>query len=231
MYQTSKRLFDIVSSGVAIVLLLPFALPIMLLLRLTGEGKIFYRQERLGYRNRKFSILKFATMLEDSLNMPGGEITLDKDPRITPMGGILRKTKINELPQLWNVFAGEMSVVGPRPLMQVSFDMYSPEVQEIVYESKPGLTGIGSLVFRDEAGLAKASGKNPRSYFRDVIYPHKGAIERWYFENKSAWTDIKIIVFTAVCIIFPAFDGMHFAFRGLPRFNSLVEKFHPYERE
>ncbi len=219
MYQAFKRLFDILSSGAAILLLLPMALPVMLLLRLTGEGKIFYRQERLGYKNQKFKILKFATMLEDSLNMPGGEITLDKDPRITPMGGILRKTKFNELPQLWNVFVGDMSVVGPRPLMQVSFDMYSPDVQKVVYESKVGLTGIGSLVFRDEAGLVRASGEDPRAYYRNVIYPHKGALERWYFEHRSAWTDTKIIALTAISIVFPGSNLACSAFRELPDFH------------
>ncbi|MGH1359573.1 MAG: sugar transferase [Burkholderiaceae bacterium] len=224
MYQAFKRLFDIVASGIAILLLLPFALPVMLLLRLTGEGKIFYRQERLGYKNQKFSILKFATMLEDSLNMPGGEITLDKDPRITPMGGILRKTKINELPQLWNVFVGDMSIVGPRPLMRVSFDMYSPEVQEIVYESRPGLTGIGSLVFRDEAGLVKASGEDPRAYYRNVIYPHKGALESWYFKNRSTWTDIKIIILTAVSILFPGSSFASSAFQGLPELDARLNE-------
>src|SRR5690606_18591410 len=97
-----------------------------------------------------FNILKFATMLKNSPHMPGGEITLRNDPRLLPLGGFLRKTKINELPQLLNVLRGEMSLVGPRPLMEVSFEMYPAEFQEVVYESMPGLTGIGSLVFRDE---------------------------------------------------------------------------------
>ncbi len=216
MYQTFKRLFDIVCSGSAILLLIPFALPVMLLLRITGEGKVFYRQERLGYKQRKFNILKFATMLEDSLNMPGGEITLANDPRITPMGGFLRKTKINELPQLWNVFIGDMSVVGPRPLMQVSFDMYSPDVQEIVYESRPGLTGIGSLVFRDEAALVAASDEDPREFYKSVIYPHKGALENWYYLNKSFATDIKIILLTIAAIVSPKINLAESFFSGLP---------------
>ena len=214
-YQRTKRLLDIAVSITAILVFLPFALPIMGLLRLTGEGKIFYAQERLGYKRKKFKILKFATMLEDSVNMPGGVITLTNDPRITPMGGFLRKTKINELPQLWNVLTGEMSIVGPRPLMQVSFDLYSPEVQAIVYESKPGLTGIGSLVFRDEAALAEASGMDPSVFYADVIYPHKGRLEQWYFENRSAGTDFKIIVLTFASLLWPARDYSGY-FDGLP---------------
>lgn len=221
MYPLIKRVFDITSSAAAILLLLPFLLPIMLLLCLTGEGKIFYRQERLGYKNQPFKILKFATMLEDSPNMAGGEITLEHDPRITPMGGFLRKTKINELPQLWNVLVGEMSIVGPRPLMQVSFEMYSPDVQKVVYESRPGLTGIGSLVFRDEAALVKASGVDPRQYYRNVIYPHKGKVEYWYYEHRSLWTDAKVIVLTAISILMPSAKVADSAFEELPQFDPV----------
>ncbi len=223
MYQLIKRLFDIVSSGFAILVLLPFALPIMLLLFLTGEGKIFYRQERLGFKNKPFRILKFATMLENSPNMAGGEITLENDPRITPMGGILRKTKINELPQLWNVFRGEMSVVGPRPLMRVSYDLYTPQVQAIVYESRPGLTGIGSLIFRDEAALVEASGRDPREYYRNAIYPHKGKVEYWYFKHRSLWTDAKIIFLTAISIFAPSATFANKAFKDLPQFDPVGE--------
>ncbi len=220
MYAIAKRLFDIAVSASAILLLLPLLLPIVILLLLTGEGKVLYRQERLGYKNKPFKILKFATMLENSLNLPGGEITLKDDPRITPMGGFLRKSKINELPQLWNVLKGEMSIVGPRPLMPVSFMMYSPDVQLIVYESRPGLTGIGSLVFRDEVALVEASGKDPRTFYKNEIYPHKGALEQWYFENRSFLVDMKIITLTAICIIFPSIQIAESVFQGLPRFNT-----------
>ena len=116
---------------------------------MTGEGYVFYFQERVGYKNKLFDIYKFATMLKDSVNMKGGLITTKKDPRITSMGGFLRKSKINELPQLLNIFFGDMSVVGPRPVMQKSFDAYPEDVKQVIYDAKPGLTGIGSLVFRD----------------------------------------------------------------------------------
>src|SRR5690606_2286133 len=119
--------------------------------------------DRVGYKNKTFSIWKFATMLKNSPNMPGGLITTKKDPRITPMGGFLRKTKINELPQLINILKGDMSFVGPRPVMQKSFEQYPPEIQKIIYNVKPGLTGIGSIVFRDEEQLitnVKNSGGN-----------------------------------------------------------------------
>ncbi|MDA8859511.1 sugar transferase, partial [Flavobacteriaceae bacterium] len=119
MYCVFKRIFDILSSGIAIIILIPLLIPVIIGLKLTGEGYIFYKQERIGYKNKPFLIWKFATMLKDSANMPGGIMTTKKDPRVTRMGGFLRKSKINELPQLFNIFFGHMSVVGPRPVMKV----------------------------------------------------------------------------------------------------------------
>ena len=162
----------------------------MIGLKLTGEGYIFYRQKRIGYRNTYFEIWKFATMLLNSPNMGSGSITLRNDPRITPMGGFLRKTKINELPQLFNVLLGNMSLVGPRPLMQADFDAYSPEVQAKVYSVKPGITGIGSVVFRDEEKYFDENLKeDPKVFYERVIAPYKGALELWYAENQSLWVD------------------------------------------
>jgi len=183
MYLILKRIGDIVLSGILILLLSPVLVPIIIGLKLTGEGYVFYMQERMGFKNKKFSILKFATMLKDSPNMAGGIITTKKDPRITPMGGFLRKSKINELPQLFNIFLGDMSFVGPRPVMQVSFDAYPKEVQEVVYNVKPGLTGIGSIIFRDEEELisrVKVSGGDAWDFYLNEIYPFKGSLERWY---------------------------------------------------
>src|SRR6266700_5527063 len=111
-----KRVFDIIASGLAVVALSPLLLPVMLILRLTGEGKVFYAQERVGLGGRRFRILKFATMLENSPNLPGGDITVGRDPRILPVGRVLRDTKLNELPQLFNILLGDMSIIGPRPL-------------------------------------------------------------------------------------------------------------------
>lgn len=121
MYIIIKRLFDIITSSVALVLLSPLLIPIMIILKVTGEGYIWYLQERVGYKNKLFNIYKFATMLKDSANMPGGLITLKKDPRLTPMGGFLRASKINELPQLLNIFLGDMSVVGPKASNEKKF--------------------------------------------------------------------------------------------------------------
>ena len=128
MYIFLKRIFDISTSGIAILILSPLLIPVIIGLSLTGEGCVWYKQERLGYRNKPFLIWKFATMLKNSADMPGGYITVKKDPRLTPMGDFLRKSKINELPQLFNIFAGRMSIVGPRPVMKVSFEAYPNEV-------------------------------------------------------------------------------------------------------
>jgi len=122
MYLIIKRFFDFVLSLIALIILLPFLLPIIILLKLTGEHEVFYFQKRIGYKNREFNIWKFATMLKNSLNMGTGEITLRNDPRVTKVGKFLRSTKINELPQIINVLKGDMSIVGARPQIKKAFD-------------------------------------------------------------------------------------------------------------
>lgn len=219
MYKAIKRFFDLFFSGLMIILLSPLMIPIMIGLKLTGEHYIFYLQERIGYKNRKFNIYKFATMLKNSPNMAGGLITTQKDPRILPMGGFLRKTKINELPQLFNIFLGQMSFVGPRPLMEKSFNTYTAEVRSKVYNSKPGLTGIGSIVFRDEEAIlskVKEQGKDTWMYYSEVIYPHKGQLELWYQNNKSFRVDLKILLATVWVVIFPESSVIYSWFKGLP---------------
>jgi len=220
MYKFFKRTSDIVSSGIALLILSPILIPIVIGLKLTGEGHIFYFQERVGYKNKLFNIYKFATMLKDSVNMKGGLITTKGDPRITPMGGFLRKSKINELPQLLNIFFGHMSVVGPRPVMQKSFEAYPDHVQSVIYSAKPGLTGIGSLVFRDEEELitkVKDSGGDTWDYYKNTIYPHKGELEKWYQKHQSFWTDIKIIFATAWVVIRPNSCIVDRWFKDLPK--------------
>ena len=161
-------------------------------------------------------------MLKDSIKMKGGLITTKKDPRITPMGGFLRKSKINELPQLLNIFFGHMSVVGPRPVMQKSFDAYPEDVKQVIYDAKPGLTGIGSLVFRDEEELITAvrdRGGDTWGFYKNTIYPHKGKLEQWYQKNQSFWTDLKIIFATAWVVIIPKSNIVYSWFKELPKRN------------
>ena len=222
MYYLLKRTFDILSSSIAILILSPILIPVIIGLKLTGEGYVFYKQERVGYKNKKFLIWKFATMLKDSANMPGGIMTTKKDPRITPMGGFLRKSKINELPQLFNIFFGHMSVVGPRPVMKVSFEAYPKEVQKVIYNVKPGLTGIGSIIFRDEEKLItdiKNNGGNLWGFYKGKIYPFKGELEMWYQNNKSFSLDIKLIFLTAWVILSPTSKLYEKWFKDLPKRN------------
>ncbi|CAH0998979.1 hypothetical protein LEM8419_00274 [Neolewinella maritima] len=225
MYPLIKRFFDLTFSVLALLVLSPLLIPIIIGLKLTGEGHVFYLQERVGYRNRLFNIYKFATMLKDSPNMKGGIITTTRDPRITPMGGFLRKSKINELPQLLNVLFGDMSFVGPRPVMQKSFDQYPAPVQEVIYNVKPGITGIGSIVFRDEEQLiteVRNRGEDTWAYYRNVIYPHKGKIEQWYQANQSFGVDFKILLLTAWVIVQPQSDLVYRTFPEVPVFSAKV---------
>ena len=220
MYLIFKRFCDILLSSILLIILSPLLIPIIIGLKLTGEGYIFYKQERIGYQNKKFNILKFATMLKDSPNMAGGVITTKKDARITPMGGFLRKSKINELPQLFNIFLGDMSFVGPRPVMPISFNAYPSEVQSVIYNVKPGLTGIGSIIFRDEEELItiiKNKGEDTWEFYTNKIYPFKGEVEQWYQSNFNFIVDFKIIFITAFVIIFPKSNLVYTLFKTLPK--------------
>jgi lipopolysaccharide/colanic/teichoic acid biosynthesis glycosyltransferase len=199
------------------LILLPFMLPIMIGLKLTSEHYIFYLQPRVGKGGRPFNVLKFATMLKDSPNMQGGFITQAKDPRILPMGNFLRKTKINELPQLLNIFLGQMSFVGPRPIVQAHIDLYPEATRRQILKLTPGLTGIGSLVFRDEEGVLDRVGGDRKHNHDTVIAPYKGELELWYTQNRSLWLYFAIIFLTAWSILRPRSSGYKKVFHGLPK--------------
>jgi len=211
-----KRFFDIVLSALAIAVILPFMIPVIIGLLLTGEHYVFYFQERIGYKNRPFSIWKFATMLKNSPNLPGGMHTTRKDSRLMPLGGFLRKTKINEIPQLVNIFRGDMSIVGPRPLVMKTFDPYPVHVKERIYNVRPGLTGIGSIVFRDEERLLSETKMEPAQFYAQHISPYKGELELWYQDHLSFRTDFMLVFLTAWVILFPRSELVHKIFRDLP---------------
>ena len=214
MYQVIKRLMDIVIAVVALVILSPiFAITIIVLL-LTGEHEVFYKQQRIGYRSRPFYIWKFATMLKNSPNIGSKEITVRNDPRVTSVGRVLRISKINELPQIFNVLKGEMSIVGPRPLMEVSYLLYPEHLRSAIYQNKPGITGIGSVVFRDEEKIVSKA-KDPRLVY-ESIFPYKAELEVWYQRNASLATDVRIIFLTAWLIIFPKSKLEGKVFTNLP---------------
>ena len=204
-------------SILAIILLLPLFIPITLLLLLTAEGQVLYFQERLGYKNKPFQIWKFATMLKNSLQIGSGSITLKNDFRVTRVGKFLRKTKINELPQIVNILKGDISFVGPRPLILSSFEVYPESIQSKIYNVKPGLTGIGSIIFRDEESLLSAiKDEDPHVYYKRVIAPYKGDLELWYQKNRSLLTDFKILFITAWVVLFPSNLLVYIVFKDIP---------------
>jgi len=151
--------------------------------------------------------------------MGTGLITLRNDPRVTSIGKILRMTKINELPQIINVLLGDMSVVGPRPLVDKTFEPYSDEVKSKIYNVHPGLTGIGSIVFRDEEKMLSETSMDPTVFYNTVISPYKGLLELWYLGNISFTTDFLILFLTAWCIVFPDSKLTNKVFKNLPPKN------------
>lgn len=210
-----QRLLDIVLSGLALLVLSPLLLPIMLVLRLTGEGEVFYVQERIGRGGQPFGLYKFATMLKNSPNIGTGTVTLKDDPRVLPLGRFLRKTKINELPQLLNIFRGDMSVIGPRPQTKRCFDAFPPASQAEIIKVRPGLSGVGSIVFRDEEELMHASAE-PERIYDEVIMPYKGRLEEWYVANQGLRTYLICIFATAWTVLFPRSRLIWRLLRGLP---------------
>lgn len=210
-----QRFLDILFSGLALIVLAPLLVPIVILLRFTGEGEVFYVQQRIGRGGKMFGLLKFATMLKNSPNIGTGTVTLKNDPRVLPMGGFLRKTKINELPQLLNILKGDMSIVGPRPQTQRCFDAFPRASQVEIMKVRPGLSGIGSIFFRDEEDLMHAA-KDPNRFYDEVIMPYKGALEEWYVRNTSLRTYLLVIFVTAWVVVFPASRIAWRLFSGLP---------------
>ena len=215
MYLLIKRFFDFIFSITGLILLSPLLIPVIMILLFTGEHHVFYFQKRIGYKNREFAIWKFATMLKKSPSMGTGEITLRNDPRVTKFGKFLRITKINELPQLINVLIGNMSLVGARPLMKKSFDHYSEAVKQVVYNTPPGITGIGSVIFRDEEKLISDSNDIHAAY-RD-IFGYKGELEKWYQQHFSFYTDFMILFLTGWHIFFAKSNLVFKVFPSLPK--------------
>jgi lipopolysaccharide/colanic/teichoic acid biosynthesis glycosyltransferase len=217
MYTIIKRFIDILLSSIALVCLSPLLLPICLILAVTGEHEVFYFQKRVGLKNQPFYIWKFATMVKDSANMKLGLLTIRNDPRVTKVGKFLRMTKINELPQIMNIVKGDMSIVGPRPLVDKTFNPYPDHVKSVIYNIRPGLTGIGSIVFRDEEQLLSNCGMDPKEYYEKKILPAKGELELWYQKKMGLLLDCKIIFLTAVAVLFPKIDIMHAMLKDLPK--------------
>jgi lipopolysaccharide/colanic/teichoic acid biosynthesis glycosyltransferase len=210
------RIFDVLFSVIAIIILFPLMIPVMIGLKLTGEHYIFYRQTRVGRYGKDFNLLKFATMLKDSPSLPGGLYTSVNDPRLLPMGMFLRKTKINELPQLINVFIGQMSIVGPRPTVREHYNAYPDEAKQKTQPLRPGLTGIGSICFRNEEEILQ-NFEDKKSFHQKIITPYKARLECWYADHKTLMNYFKIIFITALVVLKPSSTALwKRAFRQLP---------------
>lgn len=211
----AQRFLDVLFSAVALLVLAPLLIPAVIILRLTGEGEIFFRQNRVGLGGGHFGLLKFATMLQNSPNMGTGTVTLKHDPRVLPVGRVLRKTKINELPQLLNILKGDMSVIGPRPQTQRCFDAFPEKSQRAIVTVRPGLSGIGSIVFRSEEDMMHAA-SDPDHVYDHAIMPYKGKLEEWYVHNQGLRTYVLLIGLTVWMVLFPRSRIIWGVFPDLP---------------
>lgn len=210
-----QRLLDILFSSIALIMLTPLFLLTALILKLTGEGEVFFLQDRVGKNGKLFKLYKFATMLKNSPSIGSGTVTLKGDPRVLPVGKFLRKTKINELPQLINILIGDMSVVGPRPQAQRCFNAFPKEFQEIIVQVKPGLSGIGPIVFRAEEDIL-ADHAASVDFYDSVIAPYKGEVESWYVSNQNLFTYFAVIGVTVWVVLFPTSSAAWRVFKKLP---------------
>lgn len=209
------RFFDILFSSLALLLLFPLLIPVGITLKCTGEGEIFFLQERIGKAGKKFNLYKFATMLKDSPNIGTGTVTMKSDPRVLPIGALLRKTKINELPQLVNILFGDMSIIGPRPLTAETFGAYSERTQEAIKQVRPGLSGIGSIIFRGEEEIMHGVTASV-TFYTEVIAPYKGKLEEWFVLNTSLVIYFSAIFVTVWTVLFPGTQVAWKVFRNLP---------------
>ena len=194
----AKRIFDVVVAFILSVILLPLLISIALAVKLSSKGNIFYLQERIGLNGKPFKIFKFRTMRPDSDK--AGLLTVGKnDTRITPIGKILRKYKVDELPQLFNVLKGDMSLVGPRPEVKKYVELYSPE-QKRVLTVQPGITDYASIQYVNENEILQKFEKPEEAYIKEIM-PHKLKLNLYYIDNRNFKTDISIIFATITHII------------------------------
>ena len=191
-----KRAFDVVCSALGLLVLSPVLLVCALLVGLTSPGGVLFRQERIGKGGVPFTIYKFRSMRKDNAGL---KITTSGDSRITPVGKVLRKTKLDELPQLWNVLKGDMSFVGPRPEVREYTDLYDEEQRQVLLV-RPGITGLASIRFRNEDELLDASDDPNRTYIEEVM-PQKIALDLEYIPHASVIYDIRLILETLVTVV------------------------------
>ena len=190
-----KRIFDFICSTLGLIVLSPILIVIAIKIKTDDHGSVFFKQIRVGEKNKEFEILKFRTMVLDAEKL-GRQITVGNDSRITKIGTFLRKYKLDELPQLINVFKGDMSLVGPRPEVPRYVNLYNDE-QRKVLEVKPGITDLASIRYRDENDLL-GEAENPDDFYINTIMPDKLALNLEYIHKNNIFFDIYIILKTII---------------------------------
>ena len=189
-----KRFFDFISSFLGLIILSPIIILIMLWIKRDSDGPVFFLQQRVGLNGKLFNIFKFRTMIPDA-EQKGLKVTVGTDPRITKSGHFLRKTKIDELPQLLNVFFGQMSIVGPRPEVPEFMNEYSTEIRSKILSVRPGITDLASIEFTNEAEILAGS-LDPKQKYIDDVMPIKAKFYMNYVDNNNFISDLKIILLT-----------------------------------
>lgn len=217
------RFFDIFFSFISILILLPLFALCAVILRMTGEGEIFYKQMRIGKGGKNFYLYKFATMIKNSTEIGTGTITIKDDPRVLPIGKILRKTKINELPQLINIIKGDMSIIGPRPLTPETFSFYEEDAKIIIKSVKPGLSGIGSIVFSNEENILENEATS-RKFYKQVVSKYKARLEVWFVDKRSNFVYFSLIFLTVIVMLSKNNKLLWSAFKDLPKPPPELEK-------
>lgn len=195
------RMIDVILSLTILIFLMPLFIIVVVILRFTGEGKVLYVQSRIGRYGRPFHIYKFATMLKDSPRIGSGSITAKNDPRILPVGKYLRASKVNELPQIINILKGDMALIGPRPHVERDLLGVSVETQALIQTVRPGLSGVASIIFRDEEKILQLF-DDPRDIYDNYIAPCKARLEVWYVSNKNFLLDLVLIFCTIQVVLF-----------------------------
>lgn len=188
-----KRVFDLFWATVGLLLLWPLFLVVGFLIKLEDRGPVFFRQRRIGWRGVPFQMWKFRTMVVDA-EQKGSALTVGRDPRITRVGHWLRATKVDELPQLLNVWTGEMSLVGPRPEVQKYVNLYSKDQRQVL-DLRPGVTDLASVKYRRESELLAASSDPDQTYVEEIM-PEKIRINLEYAAQATAWADVRVILLT-----------------------------------
>lgn len=195
----SKRLFDWILSSLGLLVLGPVLILVALAIKLDSPGPVFFRQERVGRWGQPFRIHKFRTMRHDPVGQ-GLQITVGQDARITRVGGFLRASKVDELPQLIDVWVGTMSLVGPRPEVPRYVAVYPPELRDKILSVRPGITDIASIEYRDESAVLARAADPEQAYIHEVL-PHKLALSARYVDQASVWTDLQLILRTLRAIL------------------------------